>query len=70
MFWFRGGSLLYVLNINVDGEYGYNVFNILGEVDDILLETDSWLKVDKSFLGKKKKKKKNKGETFHRSSLL
>ena len=30
LFWFRGG--------NVDGEYGYNVFNILVEVDDILLE--------------------------------
>ena len=42
-----------MLNSNVDGEYwGYNVFNILIEVDDILLETGSWLKEDKSFLVK------------------
>ena len=40
MFWFRGGFLLLVLNSNVDGEYGYNVFNILVEVY-ILLETGS-----------------------------
>ena len=30
---------------NVDEEYVYNVLNILVEVDDILLETGSWLKV-------------------------
>ena len=41
-----------VLNSNVDGEYVYNVFNILVELDDILLKTVSWLKGDKEFFRK------------------
>ena len=43
------GFLLLVLNSNVDGEYGHNIFNVLVEVNNILLETGSWLKDDKSF---------------------
>ena len=42
---------------NVDGEYGYNVLNILVEVDYTLLETGSWLKGDELFfLGKRNSK--------------
>ena len=41
-----------VLNSNVDEEYGYSVFNILVQVDDILLETGSWLKENKVFFRK------------------
>ena len=52
MFWFPGDFLLLVLNTNLDGEDGYNVFNSLVEVYDNLLETGSWLKEDKSFFRK------------------
>ena len=31
---------------NIDGEYGCIVLNILVEVEDILLETGSWLNGD------------------------
>ena len=47
-----GVVMLLVLNSNVDGEYGYNIFNILVEVNDIFLETGSCLKEDKSYFRK------------------